>query len=63
MTTRSTREQCGQDEVVTQASGDMSKWDVSRVIDMSVMFAGAESFNGDMSKWDVSSVTDMSVMF
>ena len=40
-------------------NGDLSKWDVSRVINMGYMFYGASSFNGDISKWDVSSVTDM----
>ena len=44
-------------------SGDLSKWDVSRVKDMSGMFLLAPKFNGDISKWDVSSVTMMSYMF
>ena len=43
--------------------GPIAEWDVSRVADMSQMFAGARSFNGDISKWDVSRVTDMSAMF
>ena len=47
----------------TAFNGDISKWDVSRVTDMSRMFLSAESFNGDISKWDVSHVTDMSRMF
>ncbi len=37
--------------------------DLSRVTDMSYMFAWAFSFNGDISNWDVSNVTDMSGMF
>merc|ERR1712224_1038791 len=41
----------------------ISKWDVSRVSDMSAVFNGAASFNGDISKWDVSSVKDMGSMF
>lgn len=43
-------------------NGDISKWNVSNVTDMSRMFSGSE-FNGDISKWDVSSVTDMYRMF
>ena len=42
---------------------DVSKWDVSKVKDMSGMFLGATSFNGDLSKWDVSNVKDMYGMF
>ncbi len=41
---------------------DVSKWDVSNVIDMSNMFMGS-NFNGDISKWDVSNVTNMRFMF
>ena len=37
--------------------------DLSRVTDMSSMFANARSFNGDISDWNVSSVTDMSSLF
>ena len=44
-------------------NGDISKWDVSRVIDMNHMFSHASSFHGDISKWDVSKVTDMIGMF
>ena len=43
--------------------GPIAEWDVSRVTDMSGVFAGANSFNGDISKWDVSSMTDTSFMF
>ena len=43
-------------------NGDISKWDVSHVTNMSEMFAGSE-FNGDISKWNVSNVIDMSYMF
>ena len=42
---------------------DLSKWDVSRVIDMHAMFGVAKSFNHDLSKWNVSRVTDMQGMF
>ena len=48
--------------LATSFSGDLSKWDVSRVIDISCMFSETY-FNGDLSKWDVSSVTDMTRMF
>merc|ERR1719201_1592823 len=41
----------------------ISSWDVSRVTDMSGVFANAQCFNGDISKWDVSNVRDMSGMF
>ena len=41
---------------------DISKWNVSSVIDMSYMFV-SESFNQDIGNWDVSKVTDMSGMF
>merc|ERR1712178_469621 len=44
-------------------NGDISKWDVSKVTDMTSMFDSARSFNGDISKWDVSSVTIMDKMF
>ena len=43
--------------------GDISKWDVSNVRDMSGMFHRAESFNSHLSKWDVSRVTNMLGMF
>ncbi len=43
-------------------NGDISKWNVGNVTDMSGMFQGS-SFNGDISKWNVGNVTDMSGMF
>ena len=43
-------------------NGDISKWDVSNVKDMSGMFKGSE-FNGDISKWNVSKVESMICMF
>jgi surface protein len=33
-------------------NGDISKWDVSNVTDMSNMFSNS-LFNGDISKWNV----------
>ena len=47
----------------TNFNGDVSKWDMSRVADISNMFGDATSFNGDISKWVVSSVTDMRQTF
>jgi hypothetical protein len=43
-------------------NGDISKWDVSNVKDMSRMFERSD-FNGDISKWDVSKVKNMRKMF
>ena len=43
-------------------NGDISKWNVSKVIDMSHMFECSQ-FDGDISRWDVSNVADMSYMF
>ena len=44
-------------------NSDVSKWAVSRVIDMSYTFEGASKFNSDVSKWVVSGVTNMYDMF
>jgi surface protein len=41
---------------------DISRWNVSRVQDMSRMFYNSQ-FNGDISRWNVSSVRDMKSMF
>jgi antitoxin component YwqK of YwqJK toxin-antitoxin module len=43
-------------------NGDISKWDVSKVKDMSEMFR-TTYFNGDISEWDTSNVENMSMMF
>ena len=43
----------------TAFNGDVSKWQVGNVTNMSHMFSGATIFNGDLSKWDVSQVTEM----
>lgn len=37
-------------------NGDLSKWNVSNVTDMTNTFYGCKAFNGDLSKWDVSNV-------
>ena len=43
---------------------DVSKWDVSNVIDMKSMFQNcAELTTLNVSEWDVSKVTDMQCMF
>ena len=49
--------------LMSDFNGDISKWDVSNVTDMSYMFFGATSFNGDLSSWDISNVKNMSGMF
>ena len=43
-------------------TGDISKWNVSNVTNMSQMFQRS-SFNGDISDWNVGNVTDMNEMF
>ena len=43
-------------------TGDISKWNVSKVENMMYMFANS-IFNGDISKWNVSNVKNMSSMF
>ena len=44
-------------------NGDISNWDVSKVIYMTCMFYECKKFNGDISKWNVSKVKDMNGMF
>ncbi|MNK41706.1 hypothetical protein D3C87_603770 [compost metagenome] len=41
----------------------LNNWDVSNVISMVDMFAGATNFNLSLDNWDVSNVTDMTEMF
>ena len=52
----------GLDEDFAKFDGDISKWDVSNVTDMSGMF-NYSRFSGDISKWDVSNVRNMTYMF
>jgi hypothetical protein len=42
---------------------DISRWNVSNVVDMSCMFDGATSFSGDLSCCDVGQVETMQCMF
>ena len=44
-------------------NGNITKWDVSAVTDMSSMFFQATYFNRNLSSWDVSAVTNMQQMF
>ena len=41
----------------------ISKWNTSRVTDMSRLFMGKSKFNDDISAWDTSNVTTMESMF
>ena len=47
---------------VTKLAADISKWDVSKVVDMSYMFKYS-TINPNISDWNVSNVTDMRYMF
>ena len=47
----------------TKIYGDIRTWDVSKVTDMSNLFAGAKEFNEDISEWNVVRVTNMKHMF
>jgi surface protein len=42
---------------------DLSRWNVSKVTDMAVMFRGCKNFNQDLSRWDVSKVKNINYMF
>ena len=44
-------------------NGDISKWDVSGVLNMFGMFFGATAFDQDISGWNVAKVTNMESMF
>jgi surface protein len=43
-------------------NSDISRWDVSNVRNMELMFSGS-SFNGNISGWNVSKVENMKKMF
>ena len=42
---------------------DIGKWDTSNVVNMAVMFNGADEFNQDIGNWDTSNVKFMDGMF
>ena len=44
-------------------NSDISRWDVSKVTEMSDMFLHAKSFNADITGWEVASATSMNHMF
>lgn len=44
-------------------NGDVTRWDVSNVRDMSFMFCGCVHFNRDISKWKTGKVRNMQYMF
>lgn len=46
----------------SEFNNDISKWDMSNVVGMAMMFNGSK-FNGDISNWDVSNVKSMDGMF
>lgn len=48
--------------IVDKFKGDISRWNVSKVKNMTYMFSNSK-FNGDISNWDVSSVENMNFMF
>lgn len=50
-------------EFIERIYGRIEDWDVSRVTDMSELFAEKDTFNRDISKWDVSNVLLMQGMF
>jgi hypothetical protein len=48
--------------IYSDFNGNISEWNVSKVKNMSNMFAGSR-FNGNISKWNVSNVENMTEMF
>jgi hypothetical protein len=49
--------------VAARRYGDITAWNVSRVTDMSRLFANKKDFNDDISQWNVSNVRSMRRMF
>ena len=54
---------CSDPDAAKEKYGHISKWDVSRVTDMSYLFRKRVKFNEDISGWNVSNVTSMRCMF
>jgi len=48
---------------MTKIKPPIGDWDVSRVTNMSGLFAGMPEFNEDIRRWNVSNVTNMNGMF
>lgn len=44
-------------------NANISRWDVSNVVNMCRMFANCQSFNGNLNKWNVNKVKDFRYMF
>ena len=51
------------DKIKRGSKLDISKWDVSNVVDTEGMFDGCENFDCDLSNWNVSKIRDASTMF
>ena len=51
------------DNKTTDFNQNINSWDVSNVINMENLFAGATSFNQPLNKWNVSNVENMRYMF
>ena len=49
--------------IANNTYGNITKWNTSRVTDMSGLFQDASGFDEDISDWNVSNVTNMSYMF
>lgn len=51
------------EQQATRDYGDIRDWDVSKVTDMSGLFANARTFNAPLNTWNVANVTKMTGMF
>ena len=50
-------------ETASLFNSDLSKWDMSNVRYMNLMFRKADMFNQDISKWVTAKVTSFEAMF